>query len=90
MSNRLHTALRGIGSVLAIAPGPGVAGFRERVRRVRPYRDDREALRLRLRARRRRSAPGAGAGRRGRALMKPAPASNDGTRPVPSRTAAAR
>ena len=45
MSNRLHTALHGIGSVLAIAPGPGVAGFRERVRRVRPYRDDREALR---------------------------------------------
>ncbi|HMV39448.1 hypothetical protein [Plasticicumulans sp.] len=45
MSKRLHTALRGIGSVLAIAPGPGVAGFRERVRRVRLYRDDREALR---------------------------------------------
>lgn len=45
MSKRLHTALRGIGSVLAIAPGPSVAGFRERVRRVRLYRDDREALR---------------------------------------------
>ena len=31
--------------VLGIAPGPGVADFRERVCRVHPYRDDCEALR---------------------------------------------
>lgn len=45
MSERLRTTLRGIGSVLNLAPGPGVAEFRARLRRVRPYHDDREALR---------------------------------------------
>ncbi len=45
MSERLRTLLRGVGSVLDIAPGTGVRGFRQRVQRVRPYGTDAEALR---------------------------------------------